>query len=104
MSAPLTMRPYKRRERPQAISGLLLPLTGRQQQVVDFMWGFYRENDMLPGMNDICRHFSWASSNAALTHVREIEKRGYIELNAVEKYRFTAMFHAEQQQAKDGEQ
>lgn len=101
MSAPLTMQPYKRRERPEALSGILMPLTARQQQVLGFMWAFYCENDMLPSMNDICRNFRWASSNAALCHARELENRGYIELNSVEKYRFTPRFHEEQKAQRD---
>ena len=92
MSAPLESGPYIRRDKTRTV-GSLLPLTKRQDEVVTFMVKFYRENDMLPGMNDICRAFNWSSPNAAQCHVREIERRGYVEINSVGKYKFTAALH-----------
>lgn len=77
----------------------LRPLTNRQQFILDFMWGYFLENDMLPSTPEVRRLFGWKSNNSynELRHV--LEEKGYIERNAVNKFRFTKAFHAEQKRA-----
>lgn len=64
-------------------------LTARQQQVLDFMRAFHAENDQLPPMHVLSKHFGWKSDNAAMTFARILEAKGYLEKNAVSKYRFS---------------
>lgn len=64
-------------------------LTLRQQQVMDYMRAFHAENDQLPPQAVIARHFGWKSSNAAQTFADILTAKGYIEKNAVGRYRFT---------------
>ncbi len=80
------------------LQGILLPLTNRQKEVLAFMWAYFKENDTLPSTAEICRHF--AITNQAVQDFRAaLAKKGYIEKNAVSKYRFTPMFHKEQAEA-----
>lgn len=65
------------------------PLTKKQEEVYDFMFHFFEENDQIPPMAEIADHFGWASPNAANEHVLRIRDAGWIEHNAVGKYRFT---------------
>lgn len=64
-------------------------LTPRQQLVLDFLRTFHAENDQLPPMRAIAAHFGWKSENSAQTFADILEAKGYIEKNAVGKYRFT---------------
>lgn len=63
-------------------------LTEKQQYVYNFMKSFFLQNDQLPPMATIADHFGWASDNAAQEMIRCIEKAGWIERNAVNKWRF----------------
>jgi SOS-response transcriptional repressor LexA len=56
--------------------------------VLDFMREFFAENDMLPPCQAICYRFNWDSANTAGHHARALAKKGYLEKNAVGKYRF----------------
>ena len=63
-------------------------LTTRQQQVLGFMLQFFAENDQSPPMHAISSHFDFKSNNAAQDHVKVLERKGYLERNAVGNYRF----------------
>lgn len=82
------------------LTGILLPLTDRQQQTLDFMWGFYLENDMLPPCRVTADHFGFAP-NAIRDTVKVLVRKSYIEKNTVGKYRFTDVFHEEQESPKE---
>jgi SOS-response transcriptional repressor LexA len=64
-------------------------LTLTQQSVLIFICQFFGDNDQLPPMHAIAKQFGWASANAAHDVCVQLERRGYIEKNAVGKYRFT---------------
>jgi SOS-response transcriptional repressor LexA len=53
------------------------------------MRAFLDANDQLPPMHAISAHFGWESANSAQTHVFALERRGYLERNAVGKWRLT---------------
>lgn len=82
------------------LTGILLPLTARQQETLDFMWRFYQENDQLPPAFVIAKHFGLAI-NAIKDRLIALKKKGYIEKNTVEKYRFAKMFRAEQESSTE---
>lgn len=63
-------------------------LAPRQQQVLGFMLKFLAENDQLPPMSAIAKHFGFKSSNAAQEHMFALQRKGFIERNAVGNYRF----------------
>lgn len=60
-----------------------------QQMVLGYMREFFGENDQLPPAHRIAEHFGWKSPANAEWHVKVLRIRGYIEPNAVGKYRFT---------------
>jgi len=64
------------------------PLTYRQRDVLHFMRCFLLENDQLPPMHAIAEHFGNSSPNSAQSHINALERKGFIERNAVGKYRF----------------
>lgn len=64
-------------------------LTAKQSDVLAFMRGFFAENDHLPGGPDIARHFGFRSPNAGAEYISALERKGYVERNAVGRYRFT---------------
>ena len=64
------------------------PLTGRQQQVLEFMREFFAENDQLPPVKVISDHFGWKSANAAQQHIERLVSLRRLEANAVGKLRF----------------
>jgi SOS-response transcriptional repressor LexA len=69
--------------------GAVKPITSGQRRVLRFMLAFYDANDQLPPLSAIAEHFGWESWNAAQTHVVQLAMRGYLERNAVGKWRFT---------------
>jgi SOS-response transcriptional repressor LexA len=66
------------------------PLTNGQARVLYFLREFYLTNDQLPPTHAIAAHFGWRSCNAAQEHLEGLAARGYLERNAVGKWRFTA--------------
>lgn len=64
-------------------------LTTKQAEVLAFMRDFFADNDQLPPANAVRLRFGWASDNAAASYLLTLAKKGYIEHNAVGKYRFT---------------
>lgn len=69
-----------------------------QAATLDYAWEFYQQNDQLPPLHVICENFGWASRQAAVDVMKALEKKGYVERNAVKKYRFTDQFRAEREE------
>lgn len=67
----------------------MTPLPSRQQQVLDFMRAFHAENDQLPPMPEIARHFGFRSANSAVCHAAALERKGFLERNCIGNLRFT---------------
>lgn len=63
-------------------------LTNCQREVLHFMRCFLLENDQLPPMHTIAEHFGHRSPNSAQNHLNALERKGFIERNAVGKFRF----------------
>lgn len=57
-----------------------MPLTDRQQQILDFIEQQVFENGLPPTRADIVDHFGFASPNAAQCHLRALARHGAIEL------------------------
>jgi DNA-binding IclR family transcriptional regulator len=53
-------------------------LTETQYAVLLHMIGFLQREHRMPTYAEIAEHFEWASPNSALTHVRTLEARGYL--------------------------
>jgi hypothetical protein len=65
-------------------------MTRDQTQLLRFLWDFYQENDQIPPMATISRHFGWASISTPLLPMRSLVAAGMIERNVCNKYKFTA--------------
>ena len=63
-------------------------LTVKQRQVYDYMRAFLAENDELPPMWAVAKHFGYKSMNAARCHVEMLMRKGFIERNAIGNLRF----------------
>lgn len=61
--------------------------TVRNLEVLAFMRAFFEENDQLPPVAQIARHFGWAL-NAADSHIANLLRHGLVERNATGKLRF----------------
>lgn len=57
-----------------------MPLTDRQQQILDFIEQQVFEHGLPPTRADIVDHFGFASPNAAQCHLRALARQGVIEL------------------------
>lgn len=82
----------------------LLPLTKTQEEVLAFLWSFYRCEDQLPPALLVADYFQYRSKTAVNCVQQALERKGYIEKNTVGKYRFTSLFHAEQLRELVGEE
>lgn len=71
-------RPVLRRRKPSA----------KNLVVLSFMCEFFAENDQLPPMQVIAKHFGFASGYSAQVHTRALITHGLLERNAVGKLRF----------------
>jgi SOS-response transcriptional repressor LexA len=65
------------------------PMTDRQKALLGFLRAFYEANDQLPPTQVIAGNFGWASTNSAQEHLVALWRRGYLERNAVGKWKFT---------------
>jgi len=63
-------------------------LTDKQLAVLVFMQEFFRNNDQLPPATALCNHFGWKNAQGGLRYQQVLAAKGYIERNAVGKYRF----------------
>ena len=55
-------------------------LTPRQRHVFDFVRTHVESNGSAPTLNEICKEFSFKSTNAARQHLRLIAQKGYLRL------------------------
>lgn len=60
----------------------------RALEVLAYMRSFFAENDQLPPVAQIARAFGWVGDNAAHHHVVQLLAFGYLERNAVGRFRF----------------
>ncbi len=52
--------------------------TDRQQEVLDFLIGYIRENGYSPSCEVIGKHFGWSSANAAAVHLQLLAKKNLV--------------------------
>ena len=57
-------------------------------RVLAFVRQFFADNDQLPPAVAVAAEFGWVSTQSAFDHLRALERFGYIERNAVGKWRF----------------
>lgn len=57
------------------------PLSDLQGKVLAYLVKFLAMNDQLPTCDNIASAFGWASSNSADTHLKAMEKKGYLARN-----------------------
>lgn len=57
------------------------PLSDLQGKVLAYLVKFLQMNDQLPTNAKIAEAFGWASSNSADTHLKALEKKGYLARN-----------------------
>lgn len=53
-------------------------LTGRQQEIFDFILAALREEGVIPSVREICEAFGFASTNAVACHLDALAKKGFI--------------------------
>ena len=53
--------------------------TPTQWRVLGYLRQFHADEDRLPTMDEIARQFGWASSTAALDHMRGLERKGWLD-------------------------
>lgn len=56
-----------------------LPPTKRQLEVLRFVAAHRRSEGYAPTCREICDHFGWASTVAAVSHLRALERRGLVQ-------------------------
>ena len=56
----------------------MIDLTARQQEILDFIRRFSRQEGYPPTMREIASTFGFSSTNAAASHVKALEKKGAI--------------------------
>lgn len=54
-------------------------LTDKQRDVLQYIIDFTMENGYQPSIPEMCLHFGFKSTNAITSHLRLIEKKGYID-------------------------
>ena len=57
-------------------------MTKRQQEILDFVKGFIRDNQYPPTRTEISEAFGFKSTNAAEDHLRALERKGLVKLVA----------------------
>lgn len=53
-------------------------LTKRQEEILDFISNYIRDNLASPTIRDIARHFLWSSTNATSDHLKALVRKGYL--------------------------
>ena len=56
----------------------MIPLTQRQQQVLEFIQAQQQQKGVVPTLREIARHFDFRSMTAAVDHVRVLQRKGYL--------------------------
>lgn len=56
-------------------------LTTAQQKVFDFICEYIKENQMSPSIREICEATNVTSTSTAHSHIKTLEKKGYIQTN-----------------------
>lgn len=59
-----------------------MALTRRQKEVLDFIWGFVRQNGYSPSFNEIAAGLDLASLATVHKHISALEKKGYLGRDA----------------------
>lgn len=72
----------------------LLALPKQQRCVLEFMFMFYLANDQLPPFATIAQAFGYASNNAAADLVQKLGKKGMLEKNEIDRWKFSAVARA----------
>jgi SOS-response transcriptional repressor LexA len=62
--------------------------TARNLAVADYMRDFLKNEDRLPVMSEIQKHFEFSSPNAAVTHIKRLVAHDVIEPRGRGHYRF----------------
>lgn len=58
------------------------PLTKKQNEVYLFVRHYIESTGIPPSRREICHIMGFSSVNAATTHLKALEKKGYVELLA----------------------
>ena len=61
---------------------MALPLTPTQTRVLEYIAQHITHKQRPPTRREVAQHFGWASDNAAETHIKSLERLGYIALDA----------------------
>jgi repressor LexA len=59
-----------------------MKLTRRQKEILEFVTEFIEREGYSPSMEEIAKHFHFASLNAVFKHLEAIEARGYLHRDA----------------------
>lgn len=54
-------------------------LTPIQETVLAYLRTYHAENDCLPSIRQIAKHFGWSSQTNAMGHLRHLVKKGHLE-------------------------
>ena len=54
------------------------PLTDRQQEVFQFVWLFREQHGYCCTIREVCSHFGFSSSNAAMNHLWPLRRKGWL--------------------------
>jgi len=74
-------------------------LTRRQQEIMDFILSFMEKEGYPPTRAEIARHFGFRSPNAAESHLRALDRKGAIRLEAGRSRGLTPLVARRNQQA-----
>jgi DNA-binding MarR family transcriptional regulator len=55
-------------------------LTARQREILEFMYETVERDGYRPSIRDICRRFNVTSINGTQSHLRALEKKGYLSV------------------------
>ena len=56
-------------------------LSGKQEQIFNFLVDFNEEHGFPPTIRELCAYFGFKSLNTAHFHLRALEKKGYIQIH-----------------------
>jgi repressor LexA len=77
-------------------------LTVRERRVLDFIREALAGKGYPPTLREICAHFGWSSTNAAATHLGELQRKGYIEIERHKSRGLRLVGPSEDDQLTDG--